>query len=590
MDIINKLFNIDGRVKEQVEKSFSFSTHTETEAIKTDSNKYVNGSPSACLSAYESELYIYGCVWLISNIIASLPLQVYSDNKKTKKIDNSPFYDLINKPNFRDSKQDILELLSANILLSGNTYLLLDQLVNKKPTMIFCLNSGLVSIEKNNDVKVGIKSLSELIKGYKYGEANYKVEEILHEKNNNPNDDLYGLSPIKAAGMTIATVMESKAQNYNIFKNGMNVDGSLESDQQFNEVVHKRMLLDNEQKYAGTKNAHRTRVLWNGLKYKSIGINPRDIEYIQGLKLGREDICGFLYQVPVILLGVLENASYNNIKEAKTYLYEFSIKPRLSKMRELFQKLLDIMDNGKYVDFDLSGVDCLQENISDKITSAVSLFNIGIPLNKIIEHLKLPFGTVPGGDTGYIPFSLMPIGTVKPEPVTPAPVEEPNPEKSVTKKIEMTEKQLESKWKKFISDTEPIELAYNRALVGFFRKQEKEVISNLNKYKSFTYKKLADKENTFMIFGDIDGKFKAINIDNVIFDYDEETNKLKKLSKNYHREALITTGKTEMALLNTGIAFDITNPRTVKWLEKYGLEKAQYVIDNKQKELKATLI
>jgi len=560
-------------------------------AVKGNEGQYMKGLKTT--EAYTEELYIYGCVYLISNTIASIPLRIYKDEEKTEVIKNHPALMLFKKPNFKDSWYDIKESVSANLELDGNAFLAVGE---GKPKSIYSLVSKLVKIVPSGKKK-DIGSMEDLIKGYEYGERKgitdmLKPEEIIHEKKYSTSDSLRGMSPIKAGALNIDTTQEAKRQNYNIFANGMHQDTVLESDQPFDEITYTRLMDDLKKRNSGTEKAHLPMILFSALKYKNAGITPRDIEYITGLKMNREELCGFLYQVPIILLGVLENSSYSNIKEAKYLFYEFCIKPRLVKNRELYQKLIDKYNAGGYIDFDLASVTALQIYQKEQIEKAILLWNTGISIKNLNDMYHLGIPEYKGWDIGYLPFSVTPAGTgEKPTEPTKPPEEKPSEEEPKKyRTFEWTEEKKVIKWKQFEKITEKNENVYKSKLIPYFKEQEAEIISNLNKYKSITYKKLGD--NTFTFVGrpiEWSGE-KAINIESILFDSDGEIKKLKKISLPIHKNTAKQTAELEYELLDLDLEFDIDNPRIVKWLDSNALEKATEVIDTAKDKLKQQLI
>ena len=135
--------------------------------------------------------------------------------------------------------------------------------------------------------------------------------------------------------------------------------------------------------------------------------------------LSREDLCGFIYQVPLILLGVLENSSYNNIKEATRLFYRFCIMPRLVKNREVWQKLLDMFGEGYTIEYDLSQVEALKEDRDAKVKRAKELFSMGVSVKEINRLEDLGIKKYEGWDKGYLPFNLTEIGAEPKEPEKP---------------------------------------------------------------------------------------------------------------------------------------------------------------------------
>lgn len=596
MSIFDKLFQnqITKRVKEEIKKTILFDGKNIGIGTQYTTGKYTQAGKDVkqYADAYSEELYVYGCVWLISNTIASLPFNIFKEktvNKKTEKetLDNHPAWELLKKPNFKDSQYDLKESISANLEITGNCYLLLDkQDGNGIPEAIYSLNSGNMIINKTDKEK--IEKEEDFIKNYTYGNVTYGINQIIHERKFSMQSEYYGMSPIQAGALTIDTAIESKRQNYNIFKQGMNPDGAFKFEQPYNETLAKRTKEDIRQKYEGQTHSHEPLFLWQGTDYKTVGLNPKDIEFIQGLKLSREELCGFLYQVPIILFGIFENATYNNLREALRILYEISIKPRLIKNQELWQKLIDLYGiEGARIEYNLSNVDALKDSLNDKTTRAKDLFSIGVPLNQIIIALDLPFEKIPGGDVGYIPFSLMPIGRSKPEETgEEIPPEEGKKVKAV--RIKWDEQRKETKWKNFVSMTDGFERLYVRKMIPFFTEEKKEIIANLEKYKSFSYQKV--EGNTFIIIGEIDGIKKAINIESVLFDYKGEVKKFNKINLPLQREIVKKIGQAEWELLELAGAFNIDNPRIIRWLEANSLTKSKEIIDTVREAVKQQII
>lgn len=610
MNITEKMFGIEKKVEakfnDMLHNMQFMKTFKEITGFGTDKERKYSKSPDktgkSYTDLYTEEIYIYGCVYLISNTIAKLDLRIYQDVKnpegqieKKDITDTHPASALFHKPNFKDTFYDLKEQVSANLELTGNSYLLLDQQDSKgRPKAIYCLNSRCIEIIATTG-KESIQSLTDMIEAYKYGTKKYEISQVIQEKKFGVDSELYGQSPVMVASQLVDTTRESRTRNISIFSNGLSGESAFETEQQYNDVAYKRLKQDIAEKYQGAKNYHQPYILFGGLKLKNIGVSQKDLEFIQGMKLSREEICGFIYQVPPILLGVLENSSYNNIKEATKIFYNFSIKPRLVKIEEMFQKLIDLYEvKDAYCEFDLSDVEELRENISDKITSAQQLFNIGVPLNQIIGALNLPFKPVEGGDTGFIPFSLMPLGRTKPEkPTTPVPPEETPKEeegKNVKPKVKAyTEKMLEAKWKQFASTTAKNENLYKSDLHKFFKDQWERVIDNASEFKSLKPQKIGD--NAFAIVGeDFIGKKRTVNINSILFDENEEVEKMLKVSIPNYENAVKETADAEFDLMGIEMSFDVQNPEVQKWLKQYGLDKCTSVTETLHEELKDSLI
>lgn len=160
----------------------------------------------------------------------------------------------------------------------------------------------------------------------------------------------------------------------------------------------------------------------------------------------------------------------------------YGLMPILRKLEDVFNKDLIYPYNPNiYCKFDIANVPAFKEDFKDKIEQATLLFSIGIPLNDIIHKLDLPFDEVDGGDTGYIPFSLMPMGS--------AGHVGTEPEKG-TKAVESKEVKKEEVdgliWKSFLNRHSVLENRFKSSLSRYFFEQRKRVLEQVNKKSAET--------------------------------------------------------------------------------------------------------
>ena len=595
---------LDSRIEGTVKKFAQIFQFGSYGAVKGNGGAYMKGQKTS--EAYTEEITVYGCISLIANAIASIPLRVYADDKKEKELTAHPLYKLAENPNFKDSWYDIKESVAANLEADGNAFLAVGE---GKPEAVYSLCASKTKIIPSEKT-TNIKAKADWIAGYEYGERKgdqkYKPDEVMHEHKFSLTDDYRGMSPICAAALNIDTMQEAKRQNFNYFVNGMHHDRVFETEQPFDQVLYDRLKDDLKNKSSGTENAHDPFILFSGLKYKSEGLLIRDMEYIAGLKMNTEQICGFIYQVPVILLGILENSSYNNISEAKTMFYEFCIKPRLVKNRELYQKLADRFGQECYVDFDLSGIDVLQEAQKDRILKAKELWGIGVSVKILNDMYKLGIPQFKGWDIGYLPFSVSPIN-IEPgtpqnqqgrEPAEPAePIEPPEKRIKMSKEFWTEEKKV-AHWKVFDATARKYENKYKADLMPYFKAQKAEVVANLADKKSISYEKIQDNTFVFVAEKIVDGALQrvSISVDEVLFNTREQRKKLEGISKRLYKALIEERGQDELAQLTGGKsikqpdAFNVNNPRVAEWIKENSFENARYINETMKRKLREQLV
>lgn len=560
------------------------------------------------LKAYNSEAYIYACVYKIAISIAGVEFKVYK-NKVVKgevipqEIPDHPLKKLIDNPNPFVSDFDFKEATSAYLELTGDSFWLLDDLFMGKPKEMYVLMSDRMKIFPHPQ---------EYIEKYEYDPNKlkdpiiFKPLQISHMKFFKPTSMYYGLSAVSPIMKEADTYRRAQIDNNNVFKEGMRKDFVLSTKERLNKDVYERMKEQLRQEYEGEHKAHGPMILEQGMEAKSASLSPKDLEFEKGIKLLRETVCS-VFGVPPALIGLLEFANYANVKEQRQIFWQDTIVPKLTKWNASYTKLARRWDdiaalNGAYVVADLSKIKALKDDEKIKSEIAKTYFGFGVPYNMIAKELDLPVKDIPGGDIGYIPFNLIAVGSTQEAP-KPAPKPEPKPAEEEGKVVKMEEKKIVHKWNMFKTLTENLENKYKTILNKFFDEQEKEVIANLNKHKNINYEQVM--EGVFRFYEEFNGETyidketketkhkiikQKIDIETILFDEKGQVEKYSKMTKPVYTNMIKESADQEIAEFNLGISFDVTNPRVAEWVKVNGLRNAKLVNDTAKESLRKTLV
>ena len=172
----------------------------------TTSGNAINADTALKLSA------VWACVRLRSQVIGSLPLHLYSKDKKTA--DNHPLYRLLHdSPNADMTASEFWESLVASLDLWGNAYALI---VRHKKTR------HIVALDVLNPERVRVSRGKDGLITYIYQEngkyTRYTADEILHIKGFSL-DGLVGLSPISYQSSVIGLQVDANNATQHEFKN-----------------------------------------------------------------------------------------------------------------------------------------------------------------------------------------------------------------------------------------------------------------------------------------------------------------------------------------------------------------------------------
>jgi HK97 family phage portal protein len=569
-------------IKELFNKQASSRFNDAVLTSKFDALTYGRSTPDnfdTHLKAYNNEVYVYGCIYLIGSTIAGLPYQLYKldANKKKIIVRNSQVESLFETPNENDENStygNLIEWTVACLELVGNAYWLLDKLYGKQQRFPGALQ---ILIPSRITIVPDTTSNQNFIAGYKYSKTDgtsilFTNEEITHFKYIRPNDYFYGQGSVLPSALSIDLIREAETTNLNLFRNGAMPHATLEAEKPIDAIRFDRLKKQFEEGYTGTKNAKKTILLDNGIKFKQISQSMQDLEFIEGIKLSREEIC-IAFKVPPVILGILDHATYSNYEQANKIFWIHCLMPKLRRLEQVISTIIKRFDPSLCFGFDLSNVESLKENQDLMSQIAQRYFSMGVPMNDIIKALNLPLKPIEGGDIGYLPFSMTPISEVgkKPEQL-PAPTEqeleteEPEDESQEEPKSKSWLFRKQALYKQFDRLTRNIESSYKKAIDRHFSELEAQTISELNN-KSYMPNNYIKK-----------------------FDKDKEIDKWMRTSKKYHKFTFNANGKRETENLGlSSVSFDLSNPRAVKWLHKYSLDKATEVIDSLYGDIKSAL-
>jgi phage portal protein, HK97 family len=362
--------------------------------------------------AYEKNIVAYYCITQVARGVSDIPFIVTMDGKET---DKGKIVQLLNRPNPAQSYKTFMRTAVTHKLVSGNTYILGFQATTKRMMDLSLLRPDRVTIE--------VDSNNEPI-GFRYNmngrQVTFPIErgtllsEVLHIKEPNLLDDLYGMSPISAAMMSIDQHNSSGMWNRKLLENSAKPPGILTmrdrgdlapspKQEQLDEIRDRL-----EEKYAGAKNAGKIPVFGFDLQWQSLGMTPTDMDWINGKNSTARDIC-LAFGYPPHLLGMSDGATFNNVSEAKLALYEETIIPIAQNMLAELGYYLSV-HQGIQVEIvpDLDKVSALMPRRETARRNARDDVQAGI-ITPNEARQEIGYEEVEGGDDILVPAGKLPL-------------------------------------------------------------------------------------------------------------------------------------------------------------------------------------
>lgn len=423
---------------------------------------------------YRAQPNVRTCVDFIARNIAQLGLQVFrrvSDTDRVRVTDH-PFAKLLDMPlpsSMKITKYRNIEAVVSDMCIYFNAYWLKIRVAGSV--------TGLLRVPPTAVVVEGGLAPKRYMLTLSTGPKEIAPEDIVHFRGYNPENPLMGLSPLETLRRILAEEDASGRYREELWENGARMRGFIKrpaTAPEWSDTARGRFIADFNQAYAGSGKGGLTAVLEEGMEWQEAAFNPQEAEYIQGRKLTREE-CARAYHIPLPMVGILDNATFSNIKEQHQNLYQDSLGPWLEMIQQdlelqLMPDFPDVTD--MYAEFNL--MEKLKGDFEDQVKTLQSA--VGRPWMTADEaraRMNLPSM---GGDADELvtPLNVVVGGQASPQDSTPdtlppAPGETPKELKG--KGINPLSRQLRDiHQKRFVS-----------LLVRHYKRQETAIIGRVPK-------------------------------------------------------------------------------------------------------------
>lgn len=243
------------------------------------------------------------------------------------------------------------------------------------------------------------------------------AENIIRVSGYSPGTMKRGTSPVRALRDTLREQLESAAYRGQLWKNGPRLGGVIERPQNatWDNTSRQRFKQAWQSQYSGRgSGAGGTPVLEDGMQFKPYHLKANDEQVVEITKLSKETVAS-IYHVNPVMVGMLDNSNYSNVREFRKSLYGDSLGPIIKKLEDTINQFLLPKfgtEDGVYVEFNLE--EKLRANFEEK--AAVTSQAVGAPWltrNEARAQNNLP--ALDGGDELITPLNVS-VGSQNDDP------------------------------------------------------------------------------------------------------------------------------------------------------------------------------
>lgn len=376
---------------------------------------------TAIKDGYKASYILYAVSSDIADCVRSVPWRVKKVTKTgTEIIDDHPLAEMIRSPNSEATFGAIMEAVDLYKSLAGNAYCLWSEVV-KGNLDLWTLRPDRVTIIP--DAKGHVKSYHYRVPG-SHEPIPYKPEEIMHFKFFDPGNDYYGMAPLQAAARLVDTSNQGLLWNFSSMKNRGRPELVLSTKNHLEPNQHAKLLELLKQKITGAENAGQILVPSEPMDVLQLSMTPAEMDFLNGLGMYETGICKVFHVHPEAI-GAL-GATFENKEWAIRAKWEGPVVSRLSEMRAVMNGKLrnpfgtvspNVARPGDvYLDYDLSDTPIASFQRKEAVEQAKSVWSCGVPWNQAIATFGLDMEPIEGGDVGYLPVNVLPVGVSRKSP------------------------------------------------------------------------------------------------------------------------------------------------------------------------------
>ncbi|MBL8469650.1 phage portal protein [Methyloversatilis discipulorum] len=344
---------------------------------------------------------VWGCVWLLANCIASLPLFVYRDMGKGLRDlarDDQLYRLLHDAPNGRMTPVEFWVAMLLNLLLRGNAYARIERSDDGRAFALVPMAADQVQMTVLDDGTVVYR--------YTLGSdvAILAEESVLHLKE--IGNGLIGLSRLEHMRATTSEAANAQTAANTMFANGGKPTGVLMIDKVLNKLQRDALRANFDEIAVSTTS--RLHILEADMKYQQVNLSPADQQLLETRRFGVEEICRW-FGVPAVLLNHANVTTWGSgVEQLLEGFYKLTVRPLLVRIEQnITRRVLTPAERARFtVEFSFDAL--LRASAKDRYAlGAQGVQNGLITRNEFRQLENLP--PIAGGDDITAQTNLAPV-------------------------------------------------------------------------------------------------------------------------------------------------------------------------------------
>lgn len=360
----------------------------------------------AVVQGYRAQGFVFACVKMLAMAGSSVPWRVMGvDSGGNDKVGGDQTWARpIEYPNKRFTRKRIVFWAIANLALNGNA-LFKQVIVNKRTAELW----PLFPLRCHP-----IPHPTEWISGYRDylpgGNVDYPVDEVIHAMIPDPSDPLWGTGMLQSVWKAVEGDAKAARWRSEILGNGGVPPGAFKDPNISSDEQAKKFADELTARWREAAQGGRPLVIGAGGEWIPFAMSSEDMENLESRKFTVSELCAPFGILPAMFSP--DAATYSNMESAIRFMWTNGVRPLLDILSEEFTRALlpdDLQQAGAWIDYDVSGVSAVHENMKPQSEAYSALVQHGVPPNEARTMVGLPGREIEGGDEPLVNAALVPL-------------------------------------------------------------------------------------------------------------------------------------------------------------------------------------
>ena len=300
-------------------------------------------------------------------------------NKNGEEIENSPFVNFFDKPNFLQSRNEWLMQLKVQECLYGNAFIYKynASLLKETPQALWNLSPSRMIVNRTGKLWKQL-SVEDVIKNYEFendstAKTIFEPLEILHRTMTNPDDPLIGISPLKSLEKEITNInlamdyrnviMDKKGAIDILSNSAKDSDGGIP----LSKEERQRLERDYSNQYGISQEKSKVIITNSALTWSPMTYPTKDLMLFEEIDNNKRAIID-TYGLNENIFSRSQGATFTNVREGVKLAYQDTIIPEAEDLAKGLSDFLGLSEKGECLEISYEHIQALGEDESEKAT------------------------------------------------------------------------------------------------------------------------------------------------------------------------------------------------------------------------------